>query len=72
MSLVNQIVSDSRFHDSALCQLLHAAQDPSIGEAAKRAMRKAAKQRVVDLMDGGMPSQVGFDSLFPRLRKIKV
>lgn len=49
MSLVNQIVTDSRFHDDALCDLLRAARDDSLGDAAKKAVRRAARERVMDL-----------------------
>jgi hypothetical protein len=43
------MASESKFHDEALCQLLHAAQDDRIGEAARQAVRSAAKARVVQL-----------------------
>jgi hypothetical protein len=49
MSLVNQIVSDSRFHDDALCDLLRAARDVNLGTAANKALRRAARERVMDL-----------------------
>ena len=49
MSLVNQIVTDSRFHDDSLCDLLRAARDDSLGDAAKKALRRAARERVMDL-----------------------
>jgi len=49
LSLVNQIVTDSRFHDDALCDLLRAARDDSLGIAAKKAVRRAARERVMDL-----------------------
>lgn len=49
MSLVDRIVSDSRFHDDALCDLLKAARDEGMGEAARKAVRKAARERVMVL-----------------------
>ncbi len=49
LSLVDNMASDSKFHDEALCQLLHAARNMQIGESARQAVRSAAKARVVEL-----------------------
>ncbi|KAK4685503.1 MFS transporter, UMF1 family, partial [Tremellales sp. Uapishka_1] len=50
-SNVAQMVADSRYHDEALCQLLDAARLNLIGEEAKKALRRAAKARVIELRD---------------------
>ncbi|KAL7421133.1 hypothetical protein Q5752_004018 [Cryptotrichosporon argae] len=48
---VNKIVADSSFHDETLCQLLDAARLNLIGDAAKKALMRAARARVVELKD---------------------
>ncbi|KAJ9106227.1 hypothetical protein QFC21_001371 [Naganishia friedmannii] len=47
-SLVDQLVQNSQHHDETLCQLLMAARDPKLGDAAKRAVRHAARDRLSD------------------------
>ncbi len=60
MSLVQQLVSDSRFHDEALCQILAAAENQHLGEAAKKTLRRAAKERVLALMQDDIQPSVSF------------
>jgi hypothetical protein len=48
---VDRVVKDSHFHDDALCQMLDAARMNAVGEEARRALRHAARQRVVQLKD---------------------
>lgn len=49
MSLVDQLVSDSHFHDDVLCDLLRAAHDDKLGTPARIAVRRAARERVMEL-----------------------
>jgi hypothetical protein len=48
---VAHMVADSKFHDEALCELLEAAKLNLIGKEAKKALRRAAKARVIELQD---------------------
>ncbi|KAJ9105144.1 hypothetical protein QFC19_003602 [Naganishia cerealis] len=73
-SLVDQLVQGSQHHDETLCQLLMAARDPKLGEAAKRAVRHAARKRVMRLMSeqpnnahstGSTPTFKGKDKPLP-------
>jgi hypothetical protein len=50
-SNVKHIVSESKFHDETLCQLLDAARLNLIGPDAKRALQRAARARVIELRD---------------------
>ena len=50
-SNVKHIVSESKFHDETLCQLLDAASLNLIGPDAKRALQRAARARVIELRD---------------------
>jgi len=42
-------VVNSHFHDMDLCVLLHQENDPSVHEVVRRALRKAARQRIKKL-----------------------
>ena len=48
-SHVKEIVSQSRFHDETLCQLLDAARLNLVGSEAKKALSRAASERVAEL-----------------------
>ena len=50
-SNVKHMVSESKFHDETLCQLLDAARLNLIGPDAKRALQRAARARVIELRD---------------------
>ncbi|KAJ9124190.1 hypothetical protein QFC22_000987 [Naganishia vaughanmartiniae] len=74
-SLVDQLVQSSHHHDETLCQLLMAARDPKLGDAAKRAVRHAARDRVMRLtsdrlklagpLDGSVSTYRGKDKPLP-------
>lgn len=49
-SLVDNLVRGSHYHDETLCQLLLAARNTKLGDAAKRAVRHAARKRVMQLL----------------------
>nr|XP_018259292.1 uncharacterized protein I303_08220 [Kwoniella dejecticola CBS 10117]OBR81450.1 hypothetical protein I303_08220 [Kwoniella dejecticola CBS 10117] len=51
ISNVKKLVAESRFHDETLCQLLDAARLNLIGEAAKKALQRAARARVIELRE---------------------
>ncbi|KAK6906142.1 hypothetical protein I203_100126 [Kwoniella mangroviensis CBS 8507] len=51
ISNVKKLVAESRFHDETLCQLLDAARLNLIGDAAKKALQRAARARVIELRD---------------------
>ncbi|WWC91089.1 uncharacterized protein L201_006030 [Kwoniella dendrophila CBS 6074] len=51
ISNVKQLVAESKFHDETLCQLLDAARLNLIGDAAKKALQRAARARVIELRD---------------------
>jgi hypothetical protein len=48
--LVDNLVQGSHHHDETLCELLLAARNTKLGDAAKRALRHAARKRVMELM----------------------
>ena len=58
-SNIKHLVSDSRFHDEILCQLLDAARLNLIGEEAKKALNRAARARVIELRDMRDKGMVG-------------
>ncbi len=49
VSMVEGLANKSKFHDEALCQLLRAARNADLGEVAKKAIRGAARSRLVEL-----------------------
>ncbi|WWC72987.1 uncharacterized protein I206_106951 [Kwoniella pini CBS 10737] len=51
ISNVKKLVAESRFHDETLCQLLDAARLNLIGDAAKKALQRAARARVIELRE---------------------
>lgn len=58
-SLVDDLVQGSHHHDETLCQLLLAARNTKLGDAAKRALRHAARKRVMELMSENDQTAVG-------------
>jgi hypothetical protein len=57
---VDRVVQDSHFHDDALCQMLDAARMERLGEEARRALRRAARQRVHQLKHLHVIGKVSF------------
>lgn len=55
-SLIDELVQGSHYHDETLCQLLSAARNEELGDAAKRAVRHAARHRVMQLMSQNQAS----------------
>ncbi|KAG8967104.1 hypothetical protein FRC03_010745 [Tulasnella sp. 419] len=53
-------VHDSNFHDEDLCILLHVADDPSVHDVVRKAVRKAVRSRIKRL---GLDSEAQFRSL---------
>ncbi|ORY33094.1 hypothetical protein BCR39DRAFT_557284 [Naematelia encephala] len=51
VSNVKKIVNDSSYHDDILCQLLDASRLNLLGKAAKQALLRAARARVIELRD---------------------
>jgi hypothetical protein len=48
-SALGSDILNSHFHDAELCALLHEAEDPKAHEVVRKAVRKAAKQRIKKL-----------------------
>lgn len=59
-SKVKHLVSESKFHDETLCQLLDAAGLNLIEPDAKRALQRAARARVIELRDMRANGEVCF------------
>ena len=49
-SLIDNLVRGSHYHDETLCQLLLAARDPGLGDAAKWSLQRAARERLMQLL----------------------